>query len=96
MSAALIAMPIIFGPANAGEKELKKDQVLKVVIDAFEKAYPNAKKLEFEEELFEGKTTAYEVEYKKDGKEYEFLYSAEGVCCYRRKMKSMLNRCLKP
>ena len=77
MSAALIAMPIIFGQANAGEKELKKDQVPKAVISAFEKAFPNAKELEFEEELFEGKT-ANEVEYKKDGKEYEFLYSPEG------------------
>jgi len=50
----------------------------KAVIAAFEKAFPNAKELEFEEELFEGKT-AYEVEYKRDGKEYEFLYSPEGV-----------------
>ena len=78
MSAVLIAVPMILGQANAGEKELKKNQVPKAVIAAFEKAFPNAKELEFEEELFEGKT-AYEVEYKKDGKEYEFLYSAEGV-----------------
>jgi uncharacterized membrane protein YkoI len=78
MSAVLIAVPMILGQANAGEKELKKDQVPKAVIAAFEKAFPNAKELEFEEELFEGKT-AYEVEYKKDGVEYEFLYSAEGV-----------------
>ena len=78
MSAVLIAVPMILGQANAGEKELKKDQVPKAVIAAFEKAYPNAKELEFEEETFEGKT-AYEVEYKKDGKEYEFLYSAEGM-----------------
>ena len=78
MSVVLIASPMIFGQANASEKELKKDQVPKAVISAFEKAFPNAKELEFEEELFEGKT-AYEVEYKRDGKEYEFLYSAEGV-----------------
>ena len=57
---------------------MKKDQLPKAVIAAFEKAFPNAKELEFEEELFEGKT-AYEVEYKRDGKEYEFLYSTEGV-----------------
>jgi uncharacterized membrane protein YkoI len=57
---------------------LKKDQLPKAVIAAFEKAFPNAKELEFEEALFDGKTT-YEVEYKKDGKEYEFLYSTEGV-----------------
>ena len=78
MSAALVVMPMILGQANAGEKELHKNQVPKAVIAAFEKAYPNAEGLEFEEELFEGKT-AYEVEYKKDGVEYEFLYSAEGV-----------------
>jgi len=78
MSVVLIASPMIFGQANASEKELKKDQVPKAVISAFEKAFPNAKELEFEEELFEGKT-AYEVEYKRDGKEYEFLYSPEGV-----------------
>ncbi len=78
MSAVLIAVPMILGQANADEKELKKDQVPKAVIAAFEKAFPNAKELEFEEELFEGKT-AYEVEYKKNGKEYEFLYSVEGA-----------------
>lgn len=78
MSAVLLAVPMIFGQANAGEKELKKSQVPKEVIAAFEKDYPNAKGLEFEEEMFEGKV-AYEVEYKENGKEYEFLYSADGV-----------------
>ena len=78
MSLVLVAVPMIFGQASASEKELKKDQVPKAVIAAFEKAFPNAKELEFEEALFDGKTT-YEVEYKKDGKEYEFLYSTEGV-----------------
>ena len=78
MSLVLVAVPMIFGQSSASEKELKKDQLPKAVIAAFEKAFPNAKELEFEEELFEGKT-AYEVEYKRDGKEYEFLYSTEGV-----------------
>jgi uncharacterized membrane protein YkoI len=78
MSAVLVAMPMIFGQANAGEKELNKSQVPKAVIAAFEKAYPNAKGLEFEEEVFEGKA-AYEVEYKGNGKEYELLYSADGA-----------------
>ena len=78
MSLVLVAVPMIFGQSSASEKELKKDQLPKAVIAAFEKAFPNAKELEFEEALFDGKTT-YEVEYKKDGKEYEFLYSAEGV-----------------
>ena len=78
MTLVLVAVPMIFGQASASEKELKKDQLPKAVIAAFEKAFPNAKELEFEEALFDGKTT-YEVEYKKDGKEYEFLYSTEGV-----------------
>ena len=77
MSVALVAASMILGQANAGEKELKKDQVPKEVIAAFEKAYPNAKGLEFEEETFAGKA-AYEVEYKENGVEYEFLYSADG------------------
>ena len=78
MSAALVVMPMILGQANAGEKELHKNQVPKAVIAAFEKANPNAKGLEFEEKMFES-NPAYEVEYKKNGKEYEFLYSADGT-----------------
>jgi uncharacterized membrane protein YkoI len=78
MSAVLLVVPMSLGQANAGEKELNKNQVPKAVIAAFEKAYPNAKGLEFEEETFAGKV-AYEVEYKENGKEYEFLYSADGT-----------------
>lgn len=47
MTAALGALLVILGQANAGEKELSKNQVPKAVIDAFEKAYPNAKELAF-------------------------------------------------
>ena len=78
ITAVLVALPIMLGQAYAGEKELSKNQVPKAVINAFEKAYPNAKGLEFEEETFEGKA-AYEVEYKENGKEYELLYSADGA-----------------
>jgi len=67
----------LLGAAKAAEKELSKSQVPKAVIEAFEKAHPGAKDVEFEEETFEGKT-AYEVEYKENGKEYEFLYSPDG------------------
>ena len=74
---ALATFLAAFGQANAGGKEINKDQVPKAVLEAFEKAYPNAKKVEFEKEMFEGKE-AYEVEYKENGKEYEILYSAEG------------------
>jgi uncharacterized membrane protein YkoI len=68
----------VAGQVNAVEKELGKSQVPKAVIEAFEKAFPNAKGMEFEEEMFEGKV-AYEVEYKKNGMEYEFLYSPDGA-----------------
>ena len=78
MSAVLVAVLMIFGQATAGEKELKKDQVPKEVIAAFEKDNPKAKGLKFEEETYEGKV-AYEVEYKIKGKEYESLYGADGV-----------------
>lgn len=78
ITAVLIVLPMILGQANADEKELNKNQVPKAVIAAFEKAYPNAKGLEFKEEMFEGKA-AYEVEYKENNMEYEFLYSADGT-----------------
>jgi uncharacterized membrane protein YkoI len=77
ITTVLVALPMILGQASAGEKELNKDQVPKAVIDAFEKDYSNAKP-EFEEESFEGKT-AYEVEYKENGKEYALLYGYDGA-----------------
>ena len=78
MTVALGTLLAVIGQANASEKELSKNQVPKAVIAAFEKAFPEAKEVEFEQEIFQGKL-AYEVEYKENGKEYEFLYSAEGV-----------------
>ena len=81
-----------FGQANAGEKELHKDQVPKAVIAAFEKAYPDAEELEFEEETFEGKA-AYEVEYKEKTGNMNF-YIVPMARCYRRKRKSTVNRYL--
>lgn len=76
--AALAAACLLTGPANAGEKELGRHQVPKAVLEAFEKAQPGAKGVEYEREEFEGKA-AYEAEYKVDGKEYEFLYAADGT-----------------
>lgn len=78
ITAALGILLMAFGQVNAGEKELSKNQVPKAVIEAFEKAHPNTKGLKYEEEIFEGKKV-YEVEYKKDGKEFGFIYSADGV-----------------
>ena len=69
---------IAFGLANASAKEVSKHEVPKAVLEAFEKAYPNAKEVEFEKEIFEGKA-AYEVEYKENGREYEILYNSDGV-----------------
>lgn len=77
-------LPVTVGQANAAEKELSKNQVPKAVIEAFEKAHPNVKGLEFEEEMFEGKT-AYELEYKENGTEYEFLCSADGTLLQKEK-----------
>ncbi len=79
---AALSIFLAFGQASAladaGEKELSKNQVPKAVIEAFEKAHPHAKGVKYEEEIFEGKK-AYEVEYKKNGKELGFIYSADGV-----------------
>ena len=69
---------IAFGLANTSAKEVSKHEVPKAVLEAFEKAYPNAKEVEFEKEIFEGKA-AYEVEYKENGREYEILYNSDGV-----------------
>ena len=78
ITAALGILLGVVGQANAGEKELSKNQVPKAVIDAFEKAHPDAKGVKYEEEIFAGKT-AYEVEYKQNGKEFEFSYGADGT-----------------
>lgn len=69
---------IALGVANANAKEVSKDQVPKAVLEAFEKAYPNAEEIEFEKEMVEGKVV-YEVEYKENGKEFEITYDADGV-----------------
>jgi uncharacterized membrane protein YkoI len=77
MTTALAVSVVLFGQASAEEKELSKHQVPKAVLEAFENAYPNAKGVEFEKEMFEDKA-AYEVEYKENGREYELLYDADG------------------
>lgn len=77
-TAALVTLTMILGQTNAGGKDLSKGQVPKAVIDAFEKAFPNIKPSEFETETFEGRAV-YEVEYTEYGKEYELLYSADGI-----------------
>jgi len=76
--ALLFIALLTLNSVNAAEEKVSKDQVPKAVLEAFEKAYPNAKKVKFEKEMIEGKA-AYEAEYKENGKEYEILYNAEGV-----------------
>lgn len=78
ITAVLATFLIAFSQANASEKEVSKHQVPKTVLEAFEKAYPNAKEVEFEKEMIEGKAV-YEVEYKENGKEYEILYDSDGA-----------------
>lgn len=78
MTTALGAFLAMSGQVDAGEKELSRHQVPKGVLEAFDKAYPNAKEVEFEKEMFEGKP-AYEVEYKENGREYEAMYDANGI-----------------
>ena len=73
-----IILLIVFGQANADEKEVSKQQVPKTVLEAFEKAYPNAKEIEFEKEIIDGKAV-YEVEFKENDREYEVLYDSDGV-----------------
>jgi uncharacterized membrane protein YkoI len=76
--AAVAVFGMFLGQANAEEKTLNKSQVPKAVLEAFEKAYPNMKDVEFEKEMFNG-NAAYELEYKTNNVEHEVLYSADGT-----------------
>lgn len=73
LSAALLTFPLC--PAA---KDVSKKQVPQPVLDAFEKAYPNAKDMEYEEEQRDGKTY-YEVEYQENKKRYDVLYTPDGA-----------------
>ena len=78
ITTVMAAVFIVLGQANAGEKEEDKDQVPEAVLEAFEKAYPNAEAIEFEKEMI-GDKTVYEVEYKENDREHEILYDSDGV-----------------
>jgi hypothetical protein len=77
ITTALATILIAFSQANATEKEVSKHQVPTTVLEAFEKTHPNAKEVEFEKEMIEGKAV-YEVEYRENGREYEILYDSDG------------------
>lgn len=64
--------------ALAEEKELSSKQVPQAVHEAFQKAHPGARGVEYSEDTLDGKP-AYEVEFKDQGKEVEALYDANGV-----------------
>lgn len=78
ITTALVTFSIALSQANASEKEISRHQVPKTVLEAFEKAYPDAKEAEFEQGKIEGKAV-YEVEFKKNDKEYEILYDSDGA-----------------
>ena len=78
ITTVLATFLIAFSQANASEKVVNKHQVPKTVLETFDKAYPNAKEVEFGKEMIEGKAV-YEVEYKENGREYEILYDSDGA-----------------
>lgn len=67
----------VFGPAHADTNDIGKDRVPKAVLDAFERAHPNARDVEYEARRF-ADGPAYAIEFKENGREYEFLYKPEG------------------
>jgi uncharacterized membrane protein YkoI len=60
------------------EKKLTEQQVPKDVKQAFQKAYPDAKDVKYKEEISDGKVF-FEIEFKQKSKEFEALYTAEGI-----------------
>lgn len=62
----------------AEEKVLSAKQVPQAIHEAFQKAYPAAQDAGYSEETRDGKT-AYEVEFKNQGKKLAATYSAEGA-----------------
>jgi uncharacterized membrane protein YkoI len=78
VAAILAVIVIAFSQAHASEEVMNKHQLPKAVLEAFEKAYPQANEVEFEKEMIEGKVF-YEVEFKENGREYEILYDSEGT-----------------
>lgn len=75
---ALLSAALLTFPPGLAAKDISKKQVPQPVLDAFQKAYPNAKDLEYEEEQRDGKTY-YEIEYWENKKQYDALYTPDGV-----------------
>ncbi|HYE35194.1 PepSY-like domain-containing protein [Methylocaldum sp.] len=75
---ALVISSFYLAEAAAEERELNKNDVPKAVLEAFERVHPEAKAVEYEEKT-RGGMPFYELEYKVQGKEREFIYSADGT-----------------
>ena len=78
ITTVMVTIFLALGQVNAGEKEGNEDQISKAVLEVFEKAYPNAKEVEFEKDMI-GDKTIYEVEYKENNREYKILFDSDGV-----------------
>jgi uncharacterized membrane protein YkoI len=59
-------------------KEVAKRQVLPNVLTAFQKSYPNATNVKYEDTEADGKRF-YEIEFKDKGNEFEALYQPDGT-----------------
>lgn len=75
---ALLSATLLTFPLSLTAKDVSKKQVPQSVLEAFQKAYPNVKDVEYEEEQRDGKTY-YEVEYRENKKRYDVLYTPDGT-----------------
>jgi hypothetical protein len=77
-SLALVFISSLALPLSAQEKRLKKGEVPRAVLSAFEKAYPHATVKGYSSEPKDGKT-AYEVESMEVKTHRDVLYAADGT-----------------
>jgi hypothetical protein len=75
--ALLSTLPLTL-PLSLAAKDISKKQMPQPVLEAFEKAYPKAKDVEYEKERRDDKTY-YEIEYRENKKQYDILYTPDGV-----------------
>ena len=75
---ALLSAALLTFPLGLAAKDISKKQVPQPVLEAFQKAYPNARDMGYKEGQRDGKTY-YEVEYRDNKKQYDVLYTADGT-----------------
>lgn len=78
MTVTVFGLAAFAALATAEEKELTAKEIPQAVREAFQKAHPAAKNPEYSEEVREGKT-AYEIEFKDQGKERQAVYGTDGA-----------------